>query len=197
MRRRPLGLRAMAVRRALLALAACGALGLVVGGGSARIAMRLVLVADGRARGFDTAAGAVVGEVTAGGTVAVLLLGAALGVALGAACLVARPFLPLAVWARTALFAVGATAIGTAFVTASARDDFAFVHEAASVVLIVVALACTALPVPYLVDRFGPPPVARVPARIAAPVVAVALAAAVALAFVAVSDALGVMRVVA
>ena len=182
--------------RALAVSAAIGAgIGAAVGGTLARVAMRLVLVADSDTRGFETAAGATVGDVTAAGTAIVFLAALLAGTAVGAAYWLTRPFLPEGgVW-RIGIATLAATLLGTAFVVSDGRADFAFVPEAVSVVLIAVAFALTALAVVVAVDRLTRPR-RRASARVSVPVVAAVLVALAALAAVRVAAALDVLRVV-
>lgn len=182
--------------RALAVSAAIGAgVGAAVGGTLARVAMRLVLVADGHTRGFETAAGATVGDVTAGGTVTIFVAAMLAGTAVGVAYWLTRPFLPeRRVW-RIGIATLAATLLGTAFVVSDGRADFAFVPEAVSVALIAVAFALTVLAVVVAVDRRTPPRW-RAAARVSVPVVAVVLVALAVLAAVQVAAALDVMRVV-
>lgn len=169
--------------------------GAVVGGTLARVAMRLVLVADGNSRGFETAAGATVSDVTAGGTVTVVVAALLAGTAVGVGYWLARPFLPeRRVW-RIGVAMLAATLLGTAFVASDGRANFAFVLEAVSVALIVIAFALTALAVVVAVDRLTSPR-RRAAARVSVPAVAVALVALAVLAAVRVAAALDVMRVV-
>ena len=182
--------------RALALSAAIGAgVGAVVGGTLARVAMRLVLVADGNTRGFETAAGATVGDVTAAGTVTVVVAAMLAGSAIGAGYWLTRPFLPeRGVW-RVGIATLAATLLGTAFVVSDGRTDFAFVPEAVSVVLIAVAFALTALAVVVAVDRLAAPR-RRAAASVSVPVVAVVLVALAVLAAVRVAAALDVVRVI-
>ena len=157
--------------------------------------MRLVLVADSHIRGFETAAGAIVGDVTTAGTMVVYAAGLVAGSAVGVAYWLSRPFLPEhGVW-RAGIATLAATLLGTALVMSDGRADFAFVPEAASVVLIAVAFALTALAVIVAVDRLTPPRRHAAP-RVAVPVVAVVLVALAVLAAVRVAAALDELRVV-
>lgn len=183
-------------RRSLaVSVAAGSAVGAIVGGTLGRVAMRLVLVADGHTRGFQTAAGATVGEITVAGTVVVYGAGLLAGTALGLAYWLARPFLPQRAAWRVGSSTLAATLLGTALVVSDARADFAFVPGAVSVALIAVGFALTTLAVTLVVDRLTPP-ARRAAPRVAVPVVAVVLVALVAFAILRVAVALDQARVV-
>jgi hypothetical protein len=186
----------MAQLRSLAVSVAVGAtVGAIIGGTLGRVAMRLVLVADGHTRGFETAAGATVGEITAAGTVVVYAAGLVAGAALGLTYFVARPFLPeRAVW-RAGLSTLAATLLGTALIVSDGRADFAFVPEAVSIVLIAVGFALTALTVTLVVDRLTPSGRRAAP-RVAVPIVTGVLLALLAFAALRVADALNEVRLV-
>ena len=62
--------------------------------------MRIVVLAREETLGFETAMGAGIGDVTAGGTLFVALTGAIFGVALGLGYVALRALLPSALWVR-------------------------------------------------------------------------------------------------
>ena len=71
-------MRSRVVRSGAVALVVGATVGLLVAGGGARLAMRLIALADNREDfGATTGSEATVGEITLGGTVAVLLTGLA------------------------------------------------------------------------------------------------------------------------
>ena len=100
-------MRFRALRSVAAALAVGGLVGLVVAGGGARLAMGLIALADDREDfGSITGSGAFVGEITFGGTVAVLVTSLALGI-LGALLYVAvRSWLPASGRYRSIVFAL-------------------------------------------------------------------------------------------
>ena len=187
--------RAAHLRSLAVSLALGAAVGAVVGGTLGRVAMRLVLVADGHTRGFETAAGATVGEITVAGTLVVYGAGLLAGIALSLAYWAARPFLPeRTVW-RAGISTLAATLLGTALIVSDGRADFAFVPEALSIALIALGFALTALPVGLVVDRLMPPGRRAAP-RVAVPVVTLVLLALLAFAALRVADALNEARLV-
>ena len=184
-----------AVRSLAVCLAVGTAAGAVIGGTLGRASMRLVFVADRGMRGFETSAGATVGQFTAGGTLAVYAAGLFVGLLLGLAYWVARPFLPGTRAIRAGVYTTAATLLGTALVVGDARQDFAFVPPALSVALIVVGIALTALPVPLIAERLAPS-ATRLPLRASLAVVAVVLVVLAAYAGLRVADALDELRLV-
>jgi hypothetical protein len=146
------------VPRSLIAALGVGALvGLVVAGGGARLAMRLVALADDREDfGAITGSGAFVWEITLGGTVAVLLTGLALGI-VGACVYVAlRPWLPARWQYRTLVFVLVVLGFGLFVTIDGNHEDFVFLNTAASIASFAVVLLLYGLLVPPLIDRVAP-----------------------------------------
>jgi hypothetical protein len=114
-----------------------GAVGFVVGGLLGRAFMRALALAEEDALGLSTAMGAIVGDLTAGGTFFVFFFGALAGVGLGIGYAAARPLLPSGVVWRTPLFTLGATALLVPVIVDGNLD-------------------LTALPVPLIVERLAP-----------------------------------------
>src|SRR5262245_56959939 len=87
-----------AARRWLRNLAVGAAVGLgvgvVVGGTLGRAFMRILTLAQDDARGFETAAGAIVGEFTADGTGFIYVFGGFVGLFAGIVYVLVRPALP-------------------------------------------------------------------------------------------------------
>jgi hypothetical protein len=151
------------VPRSLTAALGVGALvGLVVAGGGARLAMGLIALADDREDfGSITGSGAFVGEITLGGTVAVLLTGLALGT-VGACVYVAlRPWLPARWQYRTLVFVLVVLGLGLFVTIDGNQEDFVFLNTAASIASFAVVLSLYGLLVPPLIDRVAP----RTPGR--------------------------------
>lgn len=151
------------VPRSLAAALGVGALvGLVVAGGGARLAMGLIALADDREDfGSITGSGAFVGEITLGGTVAVLLTGLALGI-VGACVYVAlRPWLPARWQYRTLVFVLVVLGFGLFVTIDGNQEDFVFLNTAASIASFAVVLLVYGLLVPPLIDRVAP----RTPGR--------------------------------
>ncbi len=144
-------------RRRLLVGGAVGlGTGLVVGGTLGRLYMRLVFLAEGDSLGFETAMGAIVGTFTAGGTFFIAVFGAFAGVVVGLAYAATGPLLPRGVIPRTILFVAGTTAFLTGMIVRDNQDDFAFLPVTTSLALTALAVALTALPLPWLVERLAP-----------------------------------------
>ena len=148
--------------------------GLVVGGTLGRLFMRLLFLAREDTLGFETAMGAIVGEFTGGGTAAIYAFGAIAGVALGLAYALGRTLLPSGTRIRTILFTLGTTAFMLGQIVRGNREDFSFLPVTLSLALVVVSVALTAAPVPFLVERFAPDRT-RNPGRIAQSVVLVGM----------------------
>jgi hypothetical protein len=158
--------------------AGIGALaGLVVGGGGARIAMRLIALADDREDfGRVTSAQGVVGDFTADGTLAVFGSGFALGILGGVAYVALRTWLPTGSRARTLSFAWLVVGLGLLLTVEGNQEDFTFLHLGLSLGLFGVLLLLYGLVVPPLVDRLAPLPHARVRGASVVTTVVVALA---------------------
>lgn len=131
-------------------------IGFVVGGTLGRIFMRLLFLAREDTLGFETAMGAIVGDFTAGGTLFILLFGAAMGFVLGVAYACARVLMPSRIWWREVLFVLAATGLMLGSVVRGNLDDFVFLPVTLSLLLIVGTVVLTALPLPFLVERFAP-----------------------------------------
>lgn len=131
--------------------------GLVVAGGGSRLAMRLMALVDNREDfGFQTEAGAIVGDVTLEGTLAVLLIGVALGVVGAFLYLTLRRWLPARPVFRTLVFALVVLGLGLTQTINGNEADFEFVNTAVSVLSFAAVLLLYALLVPPLIDRFAP-----------------------------------------
>lgn len=152
------------------------AVGFVVGGALGRIFMRLVFLAREDALGLETAMGAIVGDLTAGGTLFIGVFGAFVGVALGIAYVVVRPLLSSRLLWRELVFVAGVSAMLLRLIVDENLDDFAFLPVTISLVLVLGSVALTALPVPILVERFAPDRERR-PGPVAHAVVGVGLVA--------------------
>lgn len=118
--------------------------------------MRLVFLAEEDTLGFETAMGAIIGDVTAGGTLFIGIFGSFIGFVLGVAYVLLRSFLPPAFWWREVAFVAGSSALMLGVIVRDNRDDFTFLPTTLSLVLIAGSVALTAAPVPFLVDRFAP-----------------------------------------
>jgi len=151
--------------------------GLVIGGAGSRIAMRLIALADDREDfGRVTSAGAVVGEVTADGTLAVFGSGFSLGM-IGAVLYVGlRRWLPANPWLRTLAFAWTLVGPGLLLTVTGNEEDFTFLHLGLSLGLFGATLLLYGLVVPPLCDRFAPLPRTRARGAVLVTSLVVALA---------------------
>ena len=140
--------------------------GIVVGGTVGRIFMRILFLADDGNQGFETAMGAIIGELTSAGTVSVYAFAGIAGVALGLAYAAGRTLLPSRTGLRVAVFTIGTTAFMLGQIIRGNREDFAVLPVSLSLILIIASVAVTAAPVPLLVERFAPDR-QRTPGRVA------------------------------
>ena len=176
--------------RSLATGAAVGlGVGFVVGGTLGRIFMRILFLSREDTRGFETAMGAIVGDLTGGGTLFICAFGAVMGLGLGLAYVCLRAFVPSRGWWRGSLFVYSATGLMLGLLVRVNRDDFAILPVTLSLFLIVASVAVTAVPVPILVERFAPGhdrspgPVARAAVGVGAVAIAVFAATAIATAY--------------
>lgn len=182
-------------RSFVLSIAVGAAAGTLVGGTLARLAMRLVFAANTDARGLETAAGATVGQITTDGTVAVYVASLFVGIALGLAYWISRPFLPGSPRVRAGVFVAGASLLGTALTLADSREDFSFASFELSITLLFLCFALTALPIPLVCERFAPT-TTRAPRRVAIGLAVVVLAVFAVFAGYQIDQALDVSRAV-
>jgi hypothetical protein len=75
---------------------------------------------------------------------------------LGLAYTATRSLLPSGLRLRVTVFTLGTTAFMLGQITRANRDDFSFLPVTLSLVLVVVSVALTAAPVPFLIERFAP-----------------------------------------
>jgi len=119
--------------------------------------MRLIALADDREDfGRVTSAQAVVGEVTAGGTLAVFGTGLSLGIFGGVLYVALRRWLPADPWLRTLTFAWTLVGPGLLLTVEGNQEDFTFLHLGLSLGLFGATLLLFGLVVPPLVDRLAP-----------------------------------------
>jgi hypothetical protein len=130
--------------------------GFVIGGTLGRVFMRLLFLARKDTLGFETAMGAIIGKFTAGGTIFICVFGAFLGLLLGVAYVATRVLMPLSLWRREVSFVVATCGLMLGLLVRVNRDDFAILPVTLSLLLIVGSVVVTALPVPFLVERFAP-----------------------------------------
>lgn len=130
--------------------------GFLVGSVLGRIFMRIIFLAGEATLGFETALGAVLGDVTAGGTLVVGVAGGFFGLVLGHGCVALRPLLPSALWVRELVFVLAATVLLLARTSRGNREDFSLLPLTPSLALIAGSVALTAVPAPLLVERLAP-----------------------------------------
>jgi hypothetical protein len=169
------------VRSLAVAVGVGASAGLVIAGGGSRLAMRAIALEDRDNFGLRTSAGAVVGEVTLDGTVSLLLLSTALGVAGAVLYLVLRGWLPLAKRLRALVFALSLAGVGLFFTVNGNEDDFTFVNVGLSLGLFGLVLVLFGLVVALGVDRLAPRELGRRPGGILVTALAAALALAAAI----------------
>jgi hypothetical protein len=132
------------------------AVGFLVGGILGRVFMRLLALAEEDALGLRTAMGAVVGDLTAGGTLAIFVFGGFAGTFLGVGYVLVRGLMPNGVLWRELLFVSGCVALLLPPIVSGNLDDFSFLPVTLSLGLIVGSVTLAAAPVPLLVERFAP-----------------------------------------
>jgi hypothetical protein len=143
--------------RSLLIGAAVGfVVGFAVGGTLGRVFMRILFLAREDTLGFETAMGAIIGDLTSRGTATVYAFGAIAGVALGVAYAAGRTLLPSGTRLRTILFTLGTTAFMLGQIIRGNLQDFALLPVTLSLILIGGSVILTAAPVPFFIERFAP-----------------------------------------
>ncbi|HXV33369.1 MAG TPA: hypothetical protein VD769_05105 [Gaiellaceae bacterium] len=150
---------AAAVARAVGGCLAAGLLvGIVVAGLGSRVVMRLLALADPDARGIITENGNVVGEITLGGTVGLILFaGVPAGVLAGLIVFGARRWLPAPLLWRGLVLAVVLLALLGGMVIDPDNFDFFFIDPAGLAVALFGALYLVAgFALAPLADRWGP-----------------------------------------
>jgi hypothetical protein len=130
------------------------AVGLVIGGTLGRACMRLLTLTNEDSRGFETAMGAIIGDVTGAGTGFIYVFAAGLGLIAGIGYVLVRTLLPSR-W-RTPVYTVGVSGLLLGQIVRANRDDFLLLPVTLSVLLVLATVVLTALPVPLLVERFAP-----------------------------------------
>ena len=155
---------ASALLRSLAGCVAAGVVvGLVVAGLGSRVVMRVLALADSDARGTVTEAGNRVGEITAGGTLALILfVGIPAGVAAGLIVFLVRRWLPpRLVWRGLALSLVLLALLGGTVIDADNIDFRLLEPPGLAVALFGVLFFLAGYALAVLADRWAPgaPPV--------------------------------------
>jgi hypothetical protein len=114
--------------------------GFVVGGLGSRLAMRIMALTSGNARGFETDFGATVGEITIGGTLFLLIAGGVLGMVGGIAYVAIRRLVPGPVWVKGLAFGMLLLALTGRLLVAPDNPDFVILSPAALAVGMFAAL---------------------------------------------------------
>lgn len=118
------------LRNTAIVVVASGVAGATVGGIGSRVMMRLAALAAPEARGAVTENGNIVGEITLGGTVGLLLIAGTLSAIFGAAAYVmARPWLPRRTIARGLVFGVALLALFGASLVDPGNADFVILGD--------------------------------------------------------------------
>jgi hypothetical protein len=118
------------LRTAAIVAIGSGIAGAIVGGLGSRIVMRLAALAAPEVRGAVTENGAVVGEITLAGTVALMVFAGVVSTALGAgAFVVARPWLPRRTVPRGLVFGGFLLATMGASVIDASNPDFVILGD--------------------------------------------------------------------
>ncbi len=133
--------------------------GLVVGGGGSRLAMRIVALANDEFTGALTDAGERVGEISAGGTFFLLFAGAFFGTFGGAAYALLRAWLPRHTLPRALVFGLGLlafTAFPQALVSSGGVDFELFQPVELSIAMFAALPLLYALALVFLADRLAP-----------------------------------------
>jgi hypothetical protein len=155
---------ASALLRSLAGCVAAGVVvGLVVAGLGSRVVMRVLALADSDARGTVTEAGNRVGEITAGGTLALILfVGIPAGVAAGLIVFLVRRWLPSRlVWRGLALSLVLLALLAGTVIDADNIDFRLLEPSGLAVALFGVLFFLAGYALAMLADRWAPgtPPV--------------------------------------
>lgn len=157
--------------------------GLVVGGGGSRLAMRIVALANGDFIGVLTDADARVGEISAGGTFFLLFAGAFFGTFGGAAYALLRAWLPRQALLRALVFGLGLlafTAFPQGLVSSGGVDFELFQPVGLSIAMFAALPLLYALALTSLADRLAPGefgPLRRSTALVGSAAIAVFIAA--------------------
>jgi hypothetical protein len=150
---------AAAVARALGGCLAAGLLvGLVVAGLGSRLAMRVLAVADPDAAGIFTENGNVVGEITLGGTTALIVfIGIPLGLAAGLIVFAVRRWLPTGQpWRSLAFSAVLLALLGRTVIDPDNIDFRLLSPTGLAIALFGLLFVVAGFSLPPLADHWGP-----------------------------------------
>jgi hypothetical protein len=129
--------------------------GLVVGGIGGRLVMRLAALLVPTSVGAHTENGNVIGDITAQGTVALILFaGLALGVVIASLWVMVSPWLPTAVGRRAVVAALLSGAVGTPILVQASNIDFVVLRRDLLVVASLVALVALIGPALVVTERW-------------------------------------------
>jgi hypothetical protein len=128
-------------RRVLATIAAGIVAGAFVGGIGSRVVMRVLAITSApRATGILTENGNRVGEITTGGTIALITAGVAVGMLGALLWLVTRRWIPQRGWRKGLLFGVVLLCLGGASLIDPKNTDFAHLRPASLAVTMFAAL---------------------------------------------------------
>lgn len=118
--------------------------------------MRLLFLAREDSRGLETSMGAIVGDLTAGGSFFIAISGALLGLLLGIGYALLRGLMPRRLAWRETAFTLAATGLMLGLLVRVNLEDFTILPVTLSLLLLAGSVALTAAPVPVLVERLAP-----------------------------------------
>lgn len=136
--------------------------GVLVAGVGGRIVMRLAALLVPAATGLPTENGNRIGEITLGGSVAVVIIGLAVGLIGGTIWVVVSPWIP-GVGVRRAILTmpIAVALVGSSLIEGSNPDFFLLRHDAVVVTLLVVLVAAVGFAIAIIdgwLDRRLPHP---------------------------------------
>ncbi len=143
------------LKMAFAGIGAGAIIGLIVAGGGSRIVMRILALANEHTTGLLTDNGNIVGEVTGGGTLVLIIRGAVMGAGGGLFYVLARRWLPAPFLPRAVVFAVLGFLITAAQTLDETNPDFLlFGPTSLAVALFAFLYFPYALGTAWLVNRF-------------------------------------------
>ena len=141
------------LRGILVAALACGIVGTLIGGLGGRIVMRAAALLDPSSTGFATANGNRIGDITLGGTFALLIFGGLLvGLVAAVVWVTVAPWLPRGGIRQALASAVVAVALAGGLLVESSNPDFALLdHDLVIVAMLLAIPALFGLTLPFAI----------------------------------------------